>query len=269
MQNETCPICKGSGLRQVLERGHWERVGGVREFVVDDTVLPPYMLSHLEIDAQYPGYMEATAYCECFTKQRATRQIAQAEASANVPNNRTFDWIDFGDSPEAVAAVRQFARALPVTIGGVARNGLVLVGTTGTGKTSLAMLAFKRLSEAGYTCKFQEYTRLIEAVQRTYDNSYTGDSAYDVIDKLCNVPVLFIDDLGEKTPNGVEPASRDRAEIIYKVLGDREAKQKPTLITTNLNSDERVKHFGDRIASRINGMCHIIKLTGADRRKVK
>jgi DNA replication protein DnaC len=78
--------------------------------------------------------------------------------------------------------------------------------------------------------------------------------------------VLFLDDLGTRHPAGVNAASEDRIEIWYKIIGHREAKQLPTFITTNLNREERLKHFGDRLCSRLDGLCHVVNMVGTDRR---
>ena len=75
-----------------------------------------------------------------------------------------------------------------------------------------------------------------------------------------NTPLLILDDLGaEKTTDWA-------LQSLYIIINKRLSEELQTIITSNLSLDELRDKIGDRIASRIAGMCKIVKLTGRDRR---
>ena len=84
----------------------------------------------------------------------------------------------------------------------------------------------------------------------------TGDS-YD----RKPIPDLYIDDIGsEKTTDYVRSSLFLLIDRRYNQMKAR------TLITSNLSLNEIAEQQGQRIASRITGMCRVVKLTGSDRR---
>ena len=76
-------------------------------------------------------------------------------------------------------------------------------------------------------------------------------------------PLLILDDLG------VEKTTEWALQALYVVVNRRYLDGRQTIITSNLTLDEVREKLGDRIASRIVGMCHPVRLTGRDRRLQK
>jgi DNA replication protein DnaC len=148
---------------------------------------------------------------------------------------------------------------------GVTRPGLLFVGATGVHKSCLAYMIYRELLSQGITADWWLATKLIEAEQDTYDDDFSGDR--NTFLKACRTPLLILDDLGDKRPSGaVLEISPNRQEIMFKLFEHREAKNLPTIATTNLKKGELYTHFGDRVASRILGLCHIIPMIGKDSR---
>lgn len=81
-----------------------------------------------------------------------------------------------------------------------------------------------------------------------------------VVEKYSRCPVLVLDDLG------VEKTTEWALQTLYIILNNRYSNFMQTIITSNLSIEEIGEKLGDRIASRIAGMCKIVKLTGKDRR---
>jgi DNA replication protein DnaC len=76
------------------------------------------------------------------------------------------------------------------------------------------------------------------------------------------VDLLHLDDLGaEKTSAWV-------LEQLYSIVNARYEAQKSILITTNLQREALAEQIGERTVSRLEEMCEILPLTGADKRKV-
>lgn len=86
------------------------------------------------------------------------------------------------------------------------------------------------------------------------------ESEENIVNQLSSIELLVIDDLGaEKTSEWV-------LQTFYIILNRRYSDKLQTIITSNLSLDELREKLGDRIASRIAGMCKIIQLHGKDKR---
>jgi DNA replication protein DnaC len=65
---------------------------------------------------------------------------------------------------------------------------------------------------------------------------------------------------------GVEKTSEWSMQTLYTITDWRYRELRQTLVTSNLTLDEIAGKVGDRIASRIAGMCKVVELKGKDRR---
>ena len=81
-------------------------------------------------------------------------------------------------------------------------------------------------------------------------------SSKDIRRKKC----LILDDMG------AEKTSEWSIQTLYSIIDRRYRDEKQTLITSNLTLDEIAEKVGDRIASRIAGMCKVVEIKGKDRR---
>ena len=88
----------------------------------------------------------------------------------------------------------------------------------------------------------------------------TGDSESSLIEKYAGKKCLILDDLG------VEKTTEWSLQTLYTIIDRRYREEKQTLITSNLTLNEIAEKVGDRIASRIAGMCKVVEIKGRDRR---
>ena len=141
----------------------------------------------------------------------------------------------------------------------------LLHGAAGTGKTHAAYALLgqtiredPRLLIAAYS-----WTAVLMQLRRGYSNrdDHTGDA---MIDALRKADLVLLDDLGaEKITDANSGWLR---EILFVILNDRWAEMRNTVITSNLKPEELALYVGDRIISRIVGMCEGKEICGADRR---
>jgi hypothetical protein len=137
------------------------------------------------------------------------------------------------------------------------KPGLLLYGKAGRGKSVLGWWAVPQRGW-GLWLTWPELTRKI---QSSY--SRDGDSEA-MIEVAQNVPVLFLDDLGDPDRRGME--SDDKREILFRIVNHRLQHCKPTFITTNLLGSDISKQFGNRIASRLLELCEWCNVGGVDLR---
>ena len=80
-------------------------------------------------------------------------------------------------------------------------------GDVGTGKTTLAMLISKAAMEADRTVAIYSLPRLLGLLRDTYDDD-ARYSLSELLDRLCAVDLLHIDDVGaEQTRRGCSSSS--------------------------------------------------------------
>jgi DNA replication protein DnaC len=156
-----------------------------------------------------------------------------------------------------VRAVRAYVNAIDENL--EQGRGIWFTGDVGTGKTTLAMLISKAALEADRTVAIYSLPRLLAMLRETYDD----DSHYslsELIDRLCSVDLLHIDDVGaEQTTDWV-------LEQLYTIVNTRYEDGRALLLTTNLvgrDDPEGDGHpagplkrqIGERTVSRIWEIC--------------
>ncbi len=144
--------------------------------------------------------------------------------------------------PEAIAVIRSIAskKAFPIYI----------FGATGRGKSFLAALLYCRWS--GLHAKFVRYGDLVEKVVESSSKQFR--SPWEAVKEAS---LLVVDEIGIGVSNDW------KTEIMWKLLEVR--KDKPLILTGNLEPKELAGHFDQRIKSRLAGGS-LLELCGRDRR---
>ena len=94
--------------------------------------------------------------------------------------------------------------------------------------------------------------------------SYDDDAVYslnDLIERLCAVDLLHVDDVG------AEQTSPWVLEQLYTIVNTRYEDGRAVMLTTNLPDDELKDQIGHRTVSRLNEMCTVLLLHGEDQRE--
>lgn len=148
-------------------------------------------------------------------------------------------------------------------------RSLFLVGANGVGKTYRAAgiicnwierLSYKQLSECRIDVNYPVFITAPELLMKIRNCFSLQQCEESVVEKYSRCPLLVLDDLG------AEKTTEWALQTLYIILNNRYSNYMQTIITSNLTIEEIGEKLGDRIASRIAGMCKIVKLTGKDRR---
>lgn len=139
------------------------------------------------------------------------------------------------------------------------KEPFALIGVSGIGKSVLMATKYKIERAKGNNCIWLNFSNLLFEIYKGFETK----TAYSHIDDILKHSKIFIDDLG------AEKMTEFARGIIYQIVNHCEENEKELYITSNLTLAEISKNIDDRIASRISGMCKIIKFTGEDRRLSK
>ncbi len=198
--------------------------------------------------------------CRC-RAQRVSRARARS-LSGVIP--RKYRGVSFDRPPvteiagPVTAAVRRYVNRIEQNLDN--GRGLWFFGSVGTGKTTLAMLVSRHALDAGRSVAIYSLPRLLAEIRTTFDDD-RGNSYVDLLDRLSAVDLLHIDDVGaEKTSEWV-------LEQLYAIINARYEDERSIIITTNLERDELATQINERTVSRLEEMCEVLPLWGADARR--
>ena len=228
----------------------------------------------------YPPKL-STTLCELQSKlekpRERTRAIYHVDLEERQELHKRKEWIKLREAKKNNFDAYVKACGMPKIFQGVKfsvdeecflRNSLFITGGFGTGKTYKAVSILKgfikNLPCGHFIEPFKNIPIFITIPEllmeiRSYFNSATI-SEMDALKRYFDSPLLILDDLG------VEKTTEWALQSLYVIINKRLSEERETIITSNLSLDELKDKIGDRIVSRIVGMCKVIKLVGKDRR---
>ncbi len=145
-----------------------------------------------------------------------------------------------------------------LTEDGMTDKGLLIVGPVGTGKTHLAVGVLREAHRLGSSIAFAQVPQVLADIRAGIGRG--DEEAAKQIDMYSEVSVLALDDLGsERVTDWVR-------EQLFLIINRRYEEMLPTIITSNDSLEGLEAHVGQRIASRLAGMCIGVALDGPDYR---
>ena len=165
-----------------------------------------------------------------------------------------------------------------------AKNGLILLGNRGSGKTYIAVSI---INEYNKNEKFNE--GVIDEIIKAHDNGFVDDLGVKInsrcrfikekdviqlsekynykentspIDEFKNAKILVVDDVGTSYGD-----SRKIMSALFDLFDYRYSQGLSTIITTNLSKEELQVYLGERTFDRLRCCCHFIKLTSPESRR--
>ena len=210
------------------------------------------------------GYIDGVKMCSCLRELIIKGRIEES-AMGKLLEKQSFDNFDLNrysyDSKIqqimkanlAIAKnyVRDFAKN---------RDNLLLIGSTGTGKTHISTAIARELIHQGYDVIYDSSQNIISDFEADRFRSGYGREE-NKSDKYLSCTLLIIDDLGAEFQNSFTIST------LYNLLNARQNKGLATILSTNFSPEELARKYEDRIYSRIIGSgCKILSFKGRDNR---
>ncbi|MEG0873262.1 MAG: ATP-binding protein [Clostridia bacterium] len=215
-------------------------------------------------------------FCNCFVQAVINATYKQSNMSKIEEENfETFDICYYSKKSdkekygttrtpmENIECIRGVAKHFCENIDSKEQKNLLFVGNTGLGKTFIANCIAKEVIDNGKTVVYQTAPILMDKVieyKFSYNKSGIQKEQYD---KIFEVDLLIIDDLGTETMSNVKFTE------LFNIINTRLLKNKKILISTNLTLNELYKEYDERVMSRLIGNFTICKFIGDDIRLKK
>ncbi len=211
-------------------------------------------------------------WCPCRSYRRRLAETNRLYKEADIPERYRWKFIaDFRRSapdgtvlPYVNGALETVNTIVDSEVATEPQRGFLLHGNPGTGKTLLGAIMLNELIlRWGKPGRFLNLSR--KYFQRLRD-TFSEDSdeygrSWHIIEELCNMPFLMLDDFG------IQRGTEWEMEMLYELVDARYAEERFTVITTNQDIEEIKKLSRGRIYSRLVEMCYLIPMQGEDYRQ--
>lgn len=210
------------------------------------------------------GFIDGTKVCGCLKELIIKERIASS-AMGRLIERQSFDNFDL-DKYAYDKKVYEIMKANLATAKNYVKNfgrsqeNLLLIGSTGTGKTHISTAIARELIHKGYDVIYDSTQNVISDFESDRFKSGYGLSE-PKSEKYLECRLLIIDDLGTEFTNAFTVST------LYNLLNTRQNKGLPTIISTNLSQKELAAKYEDRIFSRIIGSdSRVLFFQGKDNR---
>ena len=205
----------------------------------------------------------ALKVCRHERSRREKLRIAKLFSSARIP--RAYEGETFADYTVTDGNRKAVEAARWMLAGG---SGVFFYGTKGTGKTKLAAIIANERARAGSPVLFASVPDLMADIRSSFKDGTTSEA----VQAVKNTPFLVLDDLG------AERMTEWVGEQLFCIVNHRYNECLQTVVTSNYNPTQIIRRMatvdrggnviddmqGQRIMSRIYGMCERVEIRGAD-----
>ena len=205
--------------------------------------------------------------CECL--KELCRQEQKKELSSLLGGKESFEGFrldlypdefdpNLGASPRALMQVvyrrcRRYAAEFSTRA-----PSLLLSGGPGLGKTFLSAAIARAVADGGFSVVYETAGKIFS----DFEAEKFGDERH-LTDKYRRCDLLILDDLG------TEMTTQFTLSALYELLNGRLLASLPTVISTNLTTDEIRRRYTPQIASRLLGRCELLLFAGNDIRMLR
>lgn len=205
--------------------------------------------------------------CECLGE--LCRQEQKKELSSLLGGKESFDGFrldlypdeldpNLGASPRALMQVvyrrcRRYAAEFSTRA-----PSLLLSGGPGLGKTFLSAAIARAVADGGFSVVYETAGKIFS----DFEAEKFGDGR-NLTDKYRRCDLLILDDLG------TEMTTQFTLSALYELVNGRLLSGLPTVISTNLTTDEIRRRYTPQIASRLLGRYELLLFAGNDIRMLR
>ncbi len=215
------------------------------------------------------GYIECdnkTLTCECYKKLLSSTACEELNKISPLSLS-TFDSFNlnyYADAPDKNGnnAYKRMTKIFNHCLD-YAKNfnlnskGLLLMGSTGLGKTHLSLAIANEVINNGYSVVYVSAPDILSKLEHVHF-SYDHTAEQELMQSLIDCDLLILDDLG------TEFVTQFSSTAIYNLFNTRINMGKPIIINTNLLEEELADIYTKRFTSRLTSSCEQLSFIGKD-----
>ena len=119
----------------------------------------------------------------------------------------------------------------------------IFIGRPGTGKTHLAIGIALSIMQQQRSALFVTVQRLIRRIKDSWQTK--AETEGEVIDAFASPDLLILDEVG------VQFGSEFEKQLLFDVLNERYEKLKPSILLSNIPSEQLSDYLGERVTDRL------------------
>lgn len=209
------------------------------------------------------GFVD-TRMCSCL-KHLLIMMNIESSGMGKLIDKQSFENFDlewYKSNPDHYERMKRNVKIAKAFADNFARHedNLLLIGSTGTGKTHVSTAIAKRVISQGFDVLYDSAQNVISDYENDRFRSGYGQSE-QVATKYVECDLLIIDDLGTEFINQFS------ISVLYNLINTRLNKGLSTIISTNLSASELASKYEGRIYSRMIGADYtVLRFEGNDHR---
>ncbi len=211
------------------------------------------------------GYTDEGKMCCCFHEELVKATIASSGIGELIEKQsfENFDLNRYEKDPEIYEQMKGVLEKAKDYVNGFKshKENILMIGTTGTGKTHLSTAIAREVIQLGYDVIYDSIHNVISDFEADKFKSGYGQNE-PKSEKYLECDLLIIDDLGTEFSN------QFTISCLYNLLNTRINHGKATIISTNLSGKELSEKYEGRIYSRLVGRSIILPFAGKDQRLI-
>jgi len=150
-------------------------------------------------------------------------------------------------------------------------RSLVFFGPNGTGKTHLALAIgndiLGKYGSANAPVLFITLDDALKQIRRTFEHDYEGHGEWFYIERWASVPVLILDEVGQKGRGKPAGDGEFTRRIGYDIVDGRYRAGKPIIVTTNRSGNDLCEWITESAVDRLFEMGDFIRMEGKSWRR--
>ena len=212
------------------------------------------------------GYDKNGKMCGCLKRALICAEF-QSSGMAGLIAKQDFDnfSLDYytGADARKMSTILEKSKEFAACVSGGGYMNMLFMGGTGRGKTHLSSGIAKKVIEGGCSVVYESAQNIFADFEHErFFRSY-GDKTPPKTDKYFDCDLLIIDDLGTEVTN------QFTVSCLYNLINTRMVSEKSMLISTNVEQNDLLERYTDRIISRLFGEFAAYIFPGRDIRSAK
>ena len=230
-------------LQQEIEQLMDTRHTLLKDYGLDERIYKPLWNCPICEDR---GYKADGTLCACYQQERMQEILARSGMSAAMQQYQfeNFEIAGFDNPQDVQKKVNWCKNFADQIVQGNCRDSLFLRGDVGRGKTHLSSAIANRVLAGGKTVIYKRAADLFDMI-RQYKYEEGSQRWNEVLEQLVNCDLLVIDDLG------AERATDFVVEQLVLLLEERNYRNKPWVINSNLTLNQIQSNYNTRVSDRI------------------